>query len=100
MAGGWFRQVGRASSRLLNALVGGDGAVTFSAQSWWLALRGSRWGRWRVGFVDGLPWNGPGHCREAFRWHVEHGLLSDPTTAVAARLVMPADRAPPPPRGA
>lgn len=101
MAGGYFRQVGRAASRLLNALVGGDGASTFSAQSYDLALRGSAWGRWRVRFVDALPPNGAGHCAEAFAWHVEHGLLRDPRTPVpTTQVVVDPAVAPEPPKGA
>lgn len=71
----WFTQVLRALSRLLNALTGGEGDSTFSAWSYYLLIRGKRTGEWRVRFVDALPFNYPGHCREAYEWHKERRLL-------------------------
>jgi hypothetical protein len=73
----WLAQVGRALSRLLNAVCGGEGDCTFSAWSWHLALKGSAWGWFRVRFVDALPGNGKGHCAEAYAWHVLHDLFSE-----------------------
>lgn len=69
----WFVQVGRALTRLLNAICGGQGDCTFSAWSWELQRQGSRWGRWRVAFVDWLM--KPGHCYRAWLWHDRHDLL-------------------------
>ncbi len=70
----YITQVLRALSRLLNALAGGEGDTTFSAASWGLALKGSRWGRLRVKLIDWL--NGtPGHCKAAWEWHRDRGLL-------------------------
>lgn len=72
-------QLGRALSRLLNALTGGEGDTTFSAGSEWLRRHGrtalARWaGRARVRFVDWL--NGePGHCAAAYAWHAERDLF-------------------------
>lgn len=71
----WIEQVGRALSRLLNAVTGGEGDSTFSAWSYHLLVQGKPWGAWRVDFVDGLPGNYPGHCKEAYDWHVERHLL-------------------------
>ncbi len=71
---GWAHEVGSAASRLLNALVGGDGSVTFSAASWALAEAGSAWGRHRVALVDWLN-RQPGHCRAAWQWHRDRGLV-------------------------
>ncbi len=70
----WWVEVGSALSRLLNALAGGDGAVTFSAASWHLHLRGARLGTLRVRLVDWIN-RDPGHCEAAYRWHRERGLL-------------------------
>lgn len=99
MAGGWFKQVARATSRMLNAVCGGDGDTTFSAGSYDLVVRGSPWGPRRVRFVDGLPFNAPGHCEEAWGWHVLHGLLEDPRRP-EPQIVPPPSMAPPPPKGA
>ena len=71
---GWPHEVGSALSRLLNAVCGGDGSVTFSAASWDLRERGSRWGRWRVALVDRLN-REPGHCRAAWEWHRARSLI-------------------------
>lgn len=71
----WFVQVFRASSRLLNALTGGEGDSTFSAWSYHLMVKGKRSGYWRVKIIDSLFFNGAGHCEAAYRWHVERGLL-------------------------
>ncbi len=70
----WPEEVGSALSRLLNALCGGDGAVTFSAASWELFRLNSRWGLWRVRLVDFLN-RDPGHCREAWEWHRARNLI-------------------------
>lgn len=76
-----FDQVFRASSRLLNALVGGEGDTTFSAGSWTAFLSGSRTGRWRVAVVDWLN-RDEGHCRRAWEWHRDRGLLELDTSRV------------------
>lgn len=71
---GWYlTQIGRALSRLLNAIFGGEGDTTFSAFSWELQRRGSTWGLFRVWLVDAI--NGPGHCRKAWDWHEDHRLF-------------------------
>lgn len=70
----WCLQVGRALSRLLNAILGGEGDSTFSAYSFELQRRGSWWGRARVTLVDGLL--GAGHCEEGWRWHHERDLFA------------------------
>lgn len=75
----WYlAQVGRASSRLLNAVTGGEGDTTFSAYSFHLAMNGRRpisraYGRARVAIIDGMLGNG--HCWEAWSWHHERGLF-------------------------
>lgn len=69
----WIAQVGRASSRLLNALTGGEGDSTFSAWSWHLKIRNKRTGSLRVRVVDFLV--GTNHCQKAYDWHVERRLL-------------------------
>ena len=68
------RQIGRALSRLLNAVTGGEGDTTFSARSYALKQKGAVLGRLRVVFVDWLN-NEPGHCEKAYQWHKERGLL-------------------------
>jgi hypothetical protein len=101
MAGGYFKQNLRASSRKWNARCGGDGGVTFSAGSYDLVQRGSiTWGPWRVQFVDSLPFNGPGHCYEAWVWHLERGLVEDVTAWAKVQTVLPPSLAGPPPKGA
>jgi hypothetical protein len=106
MAGTWLHENGRGASRWLNAFLGGDGAVTFSAGSYDLVMqaeaRGKRsiWGAARVSFVDGLPGNRKGHCAEAWRFFVDHGLLTDPWHPTRIRAVEPPSIAPPPPKGA
>lgn len=77
---GWLHEVGSACSRLLNALCGGDGSVTFSAASWQLQRDGSRWGAWRVRVVDRLN-REPGHCERAWRWHHARGLIGQEAPA-------------------
>lgn len=72
----WLRQVGRALSRLLNALTGGEGDTTYSAASWAAKAAGEPLGAARVRFVDWLN-GGKGHCFAAWVWHRDHGLLSD-----------------------
>ena len=69
----WLVQIGRASSRLLNAILGGEGDVTFSAYSYELYLHGSVWGDLRVALVDALL--GSGHCRQSWDWHHERRLF-------------------------
>lgn len=71
----WLAQIGRALSRLLNALFAGEGDCTFSAWSWELRMRGSGWGPLRVRVVDWLN-RTPGHCETAWQWHAAHGLLA------------------------
>jgi hypothetical protein len=69
----WIAQIGRASSRLLNAILGGEGDVTFSAYSEELRLRGDTWGVLRVKFVD--TFMGKGHCADSWQWHQERRLF-------------------------
>jgi hypothetical protein len=74
----YFSQVGRALSRLFNALMGGEGDVTFSAYSYELSINEGRaisrtYGALRVAIVDFIA--GKGHCAEAWRWHHEHKLF-------------------------
>ena len=68
-------QVARAVSRLLNALMGGEGDTTFSAYSWHLKQKGKRIGLVRVVLVDRLF--GSGHCEDACEWHRERRLFED-----------------------
>jgi len=70
----WLEQVGRALSRLLNAVAGGEGDCTFSAWSWHLKLRGKPTGALRVAVVDALS-RQEGHCRRAYEWHAARGLI-------------------------
>jgi hypothetical protein len=70
----YFFQIKRASSRLLNALTGGEGDCTFSAWSYHLWVdHGSSWGRWRVLILDGVL--GKDHCKISYDWHVQRDLL-------------------------
>jgi hypothetical protein len=74
----YFIQVFKGLSRLLNALLGGEGDTTFSAYSGRLANDGrrpiSRWyGRGRVWCIDGVF--GHGHCQAAYEWHLAHNLF-------------------------
>lgn len=71
----YLTQVGRASSRLLNAVTGGEGDCTFSAWSYELFRNGSRVGYWRVRFVDWLN-REPGHCYTSWVWHEAKGLIA------------------------
>ena len=93
---GWhLRQLGRAGSRLLNVLRGGEGDTTYSAGSWARAIApwpepATRWEAVRswpatlsralapheVRMVDWLN-REPGHCYAAWEWHRERGLLAD-----------------------
>lgn len=73
MRAGYWVQVGRGASRLLNALLGGEGDTTFSAASWDDHLRGRRLGALRVRLIDAM-W-GEGHCLRAWEWHAAHGLF-------------------------
>lgn len=78
----WVVQILRASSRLLNALTGGEGDSTFSAWSWHLAIQpglAGKIGRLRVAVVDRFA--GAGHCEAAYAWHAQRDLLArDATT--------------------
>jgi hypothetical protein len=68
-------QVFKASSRLLNALTGGEGDCTFSAWSYHLWVdKGSSWGKWRVWALDCLL--GEHHCKHSYEWHVHKDLLT------------------------
>jgi hypothetical protein len=69
----WLYQVFRASSRLLNALTGGEGDTTFSAYSWELKRRGSLWGKLRVSVIDRIA--GYDHCLASWEWHEERRLF-------------------------
>ncbi len=70
-------------SRWLNAhlrtpgTAAGDSAVTFSAASMDLALRGHPWGVRRVRLIETML--GRGHCRAAWIWHRDLGLVADLT---------------------
>lgn len=80
---GWswhLDQLARAVSRLLNALTLGEGDTTFSAGSWALKLAGSRLGHWRVAVIDRLHPGDPDHCRKAWEWHRDRGLLQPDTS--------------------
>lgn len=68
-------EIGRGASRTFNGVMEGTGDVTFSAGSWDALLKGKRWAKERVAFVDSLPGNGQGHCEESWWWAREHGLL-------------------------
>jgi hypothetical protein len=70
----WLRQVGRALSRLANAVAGGEGDCTLSAWSWEMHRLGSRIGTVRVVVIDRIN-RDPGHCHTAWLWHDERGLL-------------------------
>lgn len=78
----WIKQVGRASSRLLNALAGGEGDTTFSAYSFELMISRTGWmqkiGWWRVWLIDTLAERLTGrefHCLDAWLWHQERRLF-------------------------
>jgi hypothetical protein len=70
----YLEEVGSALSRLLNALLGGDGSVTFSARCWALSLDHPSIGRALVGLVDLINAQ-HGHCREAWEWHRDRDLI-------------------------
>lgn len=73
--GSWVEEVGSALSRLLNALTGGDGSVTFSARSYDAMIdRPTRLNKARVAAIDWLH-REPGHCRDAWTWHAQKGLV-------------------------
>ncbi|WP_338662645.1 hypothetical protein VQH23_21150 [Pararoseomonas sp. SCSIO 73927] len=67
-------ETGSCASCLLNALTGGPRRATFSAWSWELRLRGKRGAALRVRAVDGFGLR-PGHCRDAYDYHVQQGLI-------------------------
>jgi hypothetical protein len=74
----WPVEVLSAASRLLNAIVNGpaprgDGAVTFSASCFAAAQRGCRVSTWLIRRIDGIL--GPHHCRDAWVWHRDRGLV-------------------------
>lgn len=78
----WLKQVGRAGSRLLNALLGGEGDTTFSAYSFELMINRTGWsqkiGWWRVWTIDTLVERLTGrecHCLDAWLWHQQRGLF-------------------------
>lgn len=76
----WAHQVGRALSRLLNAITSGEGDTTFSAYSAWLVLHGKTprarwWGIKRVRFINAL-WRDDYHCAKAYFWHLERDLFT------------------------
>lgn len=70
----YLEEVGSALSRLLNALTGGDGSVTFSARCWSVRLDRPAIGRVLVWLVDLINVE-PGHCREAWEWHRARDLI-------------------------
>lgn len=72
---GWLHESASGGSRFLNALLGGDGAVTYSAACWAARLAGTRFGALRVRMVDALN-SSPGHCQRAHRWHAERRLIA------------------------
>lgn len=68
-------QVLRASSRLLNALTGGEGDSTFSAWSYHLHMnKHSAWGAFRVKWIDRML--GAGHCERSYAWHMARDLIT------------------------
>ena len=75
----WYLvQIGKALSRMLNAVLGGEGDTTFSAYSYHLSINGKRksskvYGKARVAIVDALTYKG--HCSDAFKWHHERDLF-------------------------
>ncbi|WP_420415131.1 hypothetical protein [Roseibium sp.] len=73
-------QIGRALSRLFNALTGGEGDTTTSAYVYRLSESGGRKlllpARWWVAFVDWLL-REPGHCKSSCEWHQERRLFQD-----------------------
>jgi hypothetical protein len=79
----WLCQMGRALSRLINAIFGGEGDTTFSAYSYELALWGDTRtqmaiGRWRVWVIDGFyetVFKESDHCLDAWVWHQERRLF-------------------------
>jgi hypothetical protein len=76
----WCLQVSRASSRLLNAIWGGEGDSTFSAWSYYMTVRRDKGpfyhfiGRCRTAVTDWLV-RASGHCKDSYDWHVAHDLL-------------------------
>ncbi|CAB4142801.1 hypothetical protein UFOVP452_40 [uncultured Caudovirales phage] len=70
----YLEEVGSALSRLLNALMGGDGSVTFSARCWALRLDHPPICRVLVWLVDAVNVQ-PGHCRGAWEWHRARDLM-------------------------
>lgn len=71
----WWQQVLRALSHLLNGLTGGEGDCSYSAWSYERLRRGEAGAAELVAWVDGLPFNGPGHCARAWEWHRQRGRL-------------------------
>lgn len=66
----------RGMSRTLSGCFDGNGDVTYSAWSYWMALRGKEWGPRRVAFVDAVN-RSKGHCRRAYEWHEAHKLFDE-----------------------
>lgn len=66
----------RGMSRTLSGLFDGNGDITFSAWSYWMVLRGKKWGPARVKFVDTINFS-EGHCYRAYLWHDAHKLFDD-----------------------
>lgn len=60
----WYRDVGLALDRLVNALLHGSAVETLSARAGRAAARGAWWGRAVCWLLDRLD---PGHCERAVR---------------------------------
>lgn len=72
-------EVGRAFSRLLNALIGNSGDVTLSAQATWLMLHGRtarrRWWGLQCCRAINTLWRDRSHCLCAYFWHQDRELF-------------------------
>jgi hypothetical protein len=78
---GWhLMQIGRALSRLFNAVTGGEGDTTTSAYVYKQSLLGKTKlgipGRAWVSVID-FVLRDPGHCLSAYHWHLERNLFQD-----------------------
>lgn len=69
----WLYQVGRALTRLLNALLGGEGDTSFSARTEAEARAGRPGWVGVAMLIDAVM--GHGHTAAAHAWHAERGLL-------------------------
>lgn len=69
----WVTQVARGFSRLANAVIGGEGDVTFSAGSHDRAAKGRAGWAFVERLIDAVA--GKAHCRLAWEWHRERDLL-------------------------